>query len=223
LFSKEKPGMIKIAIVDDNTFLQKAIEEKLSFFDDIEVKFKALNGNDLLLKLEKYHNLDLLLMDIEMPEMNGIIATERVKNKFPHIKIIILTVFDNDENIFKAIKAGADGYLLKEINPAELYNAISETLKGGAIMTPSIALKTLRLFRNPIEFSNSSQDSSFNLTLRETEVLEQLSKGLKYSDIADNLILSTGTIRKHVENIYTKLQAHNKMEAIQIARNNNLI
>ena len=148
---------------------------------------------------------------------------EAVKNKYPQIKIIMLTVFDNDENIFKSIKAGADGYLLKEVNPEELHNAIVETLNGGAIMTPSIALKTLKLFRNPEAFEDISNKEEYNLTAREIEVLEQLSKGLKYNAIAENLFLSTGTIRKHVENIYTKLQVHNKMEAIQKAKSNKLI
>ena len=215
--------MIKLAIVDDNTFLQKAIQDKLEFFDDIDIKFKANHGEDLLGKLNKSHNLDIILMDIEMPKMNGIEATEIIKNKFPQIKIIMLTVFDNDENIFKSIKAGADGYLLKEVNPEELHNAIIETLNGGAIMTPSIALKTLKLFRNPEVFEDIPNQEEYNLTTREIEVLEQLSKGLKYNAIAENLFLSAGTIRKHVENIYAKLQVHNKLEAIQKAKSNKLI
>jgi DNA-binding NarL/FixJ family response regulator len=215
--------MIKVAIVDDNPFLQKTVQDKLSFFEEIDVKFKANNGEDLLSKLEKNHNLDLILMDIEMPKMNGIEATEAVKNKYPQIKIIMLTVFDNDENIFKSIKAGADGYLLKEINPDELYNAITETLNGGAAMTPSIALKTLKLLREPAVFDNAEPCQDIVLTTREIEVLEQLSKGLKYNAIAENLFLSAGTIRKHVENIYTKLQVHNKLEAIQKAKSNKLI
>lgn len=215
--------MIKVAIVDDNTFLQRAIQDKLVFFNDIEIKFKADHGQDLLEKLEKNHNLDLILMDIEMPKMNGIEATETVKSKYPQIKIIMLTVFDNDENIFKSIKAGADGYFLKEVNPQDLYNAILETLNGGAAMTPSIALKTLKLLREPMVFDDAIPSEEINLTNREVEVLEQLSKGLKYNAIADNLFLSAGTIRKHVENIYTKLQVHNKLEAIQKAKSNKLI
>ena len=215
--------MIRIAIVDDNTFLQKTIQDKLSFFADVEVRIKAIHGQDIIEKLEKNHNLDLILMDIEMPKMNGIEATAIIKSKFPQIKIIMLTVFDNDENIFKAIKAGADGYFLKEVNPQELYNGIQETLSGGAGMTPSIALKTLKLLREPLVFDDSITKEEISLTSREIEVLEQLSKGLKYNAIAENLFLSPGTIRKHVENIYTKLQVHNKLEAIQKAKNNKLI
>ncbi|RZJ30930.1 MAG: response regulator transcription factor [Flavobacterium sp.] len=215
--------MIRLAIVDDNLFLQKAVAEKLSFFDDLNCRFTANNGSDLLEKLEANRNVDLILMDIEMPVMNGIEATGLVKQKYPHIKIIMLTIFDNDENIFKSIKAGADGYLLKEVNPKDLHQGILETMNGGATMTPSIALKTLKLFRNPIEFDTSTQSEEIKLTAREIEVLEQLSKGLKYNHIADNLVLSVGTIRKHIENIYAKLQVHNKIEAIQKAKNNNLI
>ena len=214
---------IKIAIVDDNSFLINTVKEKLSFFEDLKFKFSASNGSELLAKLEQNHNLDLILMDIEMPILNGIDTTEIVKSKYPHIKIIMLTVFDNDENIFNAIKAGADGYLLKEINPQELHKGIVETLNGGAAMNPSIALKTLKLLRDPIEIENKVEQEEIKLTSREIEVLEQLSKGLSYSLIADNLILSVGTVRKHIENIYRKLQVHNKLEAVQKAKRNKII
>ncbi|WP_299337131.1 response regulator transcription factor [uncultured Psychroserpens sp.] len=214
---------IKIAIVDDNTFLINTIKEKLSFFDEFNLKFTAMNGSDLMIKLEDNHHLDLILMDIEMPVLNGIETTEIVKQKYPHIKIIMLTVFDNDEHIFNAIKAGADGYLLKEINAKDLHDGILETLNGGAAMNPSIALKTLKLLRNPLSIENEKDKEDIKLTNRETEVLEHLSKGLNYIQIADNLILSKGTVRKHIENIYKKLQVHSKLEAVQKAKRNNLI
>ena len=215
--------MIKLAIAEDHPLLLKVVVEKLSFFEDIELKFCSINGADLIEKLNIKSNIDVILMDIEMPKMNGIEATLIIKNKFPHLKIIILTVLDNDENIFNAIKNGADGYLLKEVSPEDLHKAIIETINGGAVMTPSIALKTLKLFRDPIDFSVNRSEEAVKLSTRETEVLEQLSKGLKYDDIAKNLFLSSGTIRKHIENIYAKLQVHNKMEAIQKARNQNIL
>jgi len=215
--------MIKVVIVDDNTFLQKAVMDKLSFFEDIVVKFKANNGEDLVSKLAKNHNINLILMDIEMPKMNGIEAAYYVKTTYPQIKIIMLTVFDNDENIFKSIKAGADGYLLKEVNPEDLYKAIVDTLNGGAVMTPTIALKTLKLFRDSSTFTDVPSTEDYKLTPREIEVLEQLSRGLKYHAIAENLFLSKGTIRKHIDNIYAKLQVHNKLEAIRKAKGSNLI
>ncbi|NCP58755.1 MAG: response regulator transcription factor [Flavobacteriales bacterium] len=214
---------LKIAIVDDNTFLIQSIKEKLSFFEDIIIKHTSMNGSELLTKLEDNHNLDVILMDIEMPVLNGIETTQIVKQKYPQIKIIMLTVFDNDENIFNAIKAGADGYLLKEVNPEQLHNGIIETLNGGAAMNPSIALKTLKLLRNPIDIENLQDKNYISLSSREAEVLEQLSKGLSYVAIADNLFLSPSTVRKHIENIYTKLQVHNKLEAVQKAKRYNII
>lgn len=215
--------MLKLAIVDDNSFLIHAIKEKLSFFEDVSVKHTSLNGSELLTKLQENHNLDLILMDIEMPVLNGIETTQMVKQKYPHIKIIMLTAFDNDEHIFNAIKAGADGYLLKEINPKDLYEGIFETLNGGAAMTPSIAMKTLKLLRNPIDIQNLRDKEQISLSAREVEVLDQLSKGLTYTVIAEYLFLSPSTVRKHIENIYKKLQVHSKIEAVQKARNHNII
>lgn len=214
---------IKVAIIDDNSFLIRNIKEKLSFFEEISIKFTAMNGSDALNKLDENHHLDVILMDIEMPILNGIEATEIIKQKYPHIKVIILTVFDNDENIFMAIKAGADGYLLKDVDPETLHQGILETLNGGAAMNPSIALKTLKLLRNPINVDNDLDKENISLSQREIDVLEQLSNGLNYTKIADNLIVSPSTVRKHIENIYRKLQVHNKIEALQKAKKHNLI
>jgi len=214
---------VRIVIVDDNSFLIHAIKDKLSFFEDITIKFTASNGSELLVKLEEDRNIDLILMDIEMPVLNGIETTQVVKQKYPQIKIIMLTAFDNDEHIFNAIKAGADGYLLKEIGPKNLYDGITETLNGGAAMNPSIALKTLKLLRNPIDIQNPKDQEEISLSKREVQVLEQLSKGLSYTAIAENLFLSPSTVRKHIENIYKKLQVHSKIEAVQKAKNHNII
>lgn len=214
---------IKLAIVDDNSFLIHAIREKLSFFEDIIIKHTALNGTELLAKLEESHHVDIVLMDIEMPILNGIETTQIVKQKYPQVKIIMLTAFDNDENIFNAIKAGADGYLLKEIKPNDLYNGIKDTLNGGAAMNPSIALKTLKLLRNPGSIENEKDKEDISLSKREVEVLEQLSAGLSYTLIAENLFLSPSTVRKHIENIYQKLQVHSKIEAVQKAKRHNII
>ncbi|PKP46622.1 MAG: DNA-binding response regulator [Bacteroidetes bacterium HGW-Bacteroidetes-12] len=215
---------IKIAIAEDNNFLAQSIEEKLSFFDDFKFKYRAKNGAELIGKLEDDHNIDVVLMDIQMPEMDGIKATELIKNRYPQIKIIMLTVFDDDENIFNAIKAGADGYLLKEITPDTLHNGICQVLEGGAAMTPSIAAKALNLLRFPEKItSDKVQVEEISLTKRETEILEQLAKGLNYQLIAENLFISPPTVRKHIENIYKKLQVHNKMEAVQKAMKHNII
>lgn len=215
---------IKIAIAEDNNFLAQAIQEKISFFDELKFKFRGANGAELIGKLAADHNVDVILMDIQMPEMNGLEATELIKNKYPQIKVVMLTVLDDDDNIFNAIKAGADGYLLKETNPEELYNGIKQVLEGGAAMTPSIALKTLNLLRFPQRLTQDKiQQEEIELSKREIEILEQLSKGLNYQSISDNLIISPATVRKHIENIYKKLQVHNKVEAVQKALKHNLL
>lgn len=213
----------RIAVAEDNFHLGKAIEEKLSFHDSCKIKFIAENGKELLERLEENHNVDLILMDIEMPEMNGIQATELVKKKYPQIKILMLTVLDNDENIFNAIKSGADGYLLKDIPHQELHRCIEETLQGGAAMSPSIASKTLKLLRNPLAEQEIPNAEEAALSEREIDVLEQLCKGLNYTRIAENLFLSPNTVRKHIENIYKKLQVHSKLEAIEKAKKSRII
>ncbi len=215
--------MIKILVVEDNFFLQKALEEKLSVFSDVVIKETAQNGEEAIAILEENHVVDLILMDIEMPKMNGIKATEIIKTKFPQIKIVMITVFDNDDNVFNAIKAGADGYLLKETKGEKIYEAIVETLNGGAAMSPSIAMKTLKLLKNPQLLEDVESTELVELSVREIEVLEQLSKGLKNAAIAENLFISFSTVKKHIENIYKKLQAHNRIELIQKAKQNKLL
>lgn len=214
--------MIRIAVAEDNHFLAKSIEEKISFFDELNLKFIGSNGAELIGKLELDSNIDVILMDIQMPEMDGIKATELIKIKHPQIKIIMLTVFDDDENIYNAIKAGANGYLLKDTDPESLIKGIKEVMEGGATMTPSIAMKALNLLRNP-ERIEAQVESDIELTKREQEILEQIARGLNYHQIAVNLIISPATVRKHIENVYKKLQVHNKVEAIQKAMKNNLL
>ena len=158
--------IIKIAVVEDNISAQRALKEKLNNFPDICIQVLVANGLEISQVLQTGTSVDMILMDIEMPVCNGIEATKIIKSKYPQIKIIMLTVFDNDENIFNAIKAGADGYLLKEVNPKELRQGIIETLNGGAAMNPSIALKTLKLLRNPVNFEVKCQEE-IKLTTRE--------------------------------------------------------
>lgn len=213
-----------IAIIDDNNFLIKSVKEKLSFFDDIDISFSANDGLECLDRLRLNEETELILMDIDMPRQNGIEATASVKQHYPHIKIIMLTVFDNDENIFKAIQAGADGYLLKDTSPQDLYTAINETLEGGAVMTPSIAMRALNLLRSPLlpQVENNLGET-VKLSAREVEVLEQLSTGLPYTAIAEILFISPSTVRRHIENIYQKLQVHSKIEAIELAKRRRII
>ena len=215
---------IKIALAEDNNFLVQSIKEKLALFSEFKFKFKGANGAEFIGKLEQDHNVDVVLMDIQMPEMDGIQTTTFIKKKYPNIKVLILTVFDDDDKIIKAIQAGADGYLLKDASPDELKQAITNLLKGEASMTPSIVLKTMKILRSANDLPDLNEHTEdISLSKRETEVLEQLSKGLNYKQISENLIISPSTVRKHIENIYKKLQVHNKVDAVTVAIKNKLI
>jgi len=219
--------MIKISIAEDNALLAKSIQEKIGFFDnELRFKFRGINGRDLLDKLAEDSNVDVILMDIQMPEMNGIEATGIITERYPHIRVIMLTVLDDENHIFQAIQAGANGYILKDEPPQKLFAGIKEILQGGAPMSAGIALKALKMLRNPLEApSNQETDNeeASVLSLRETEVLQHLSKGFDYKQIAENLNISPSTVRKHIENIYQKLQVHNKVEAIRKAVRQRLI
>ncbi|HHG86119.1 MAG TPA: response regulator transcription factor, partial [Bacteroidetes bacterium] len=208
----------------DNAFLARAIQEKLSFFANIQFKFRSENGQALLAHLEKDAHVDVILMDIEMPEMNGIEATAQVKKQYPQIKVIMLTIFDDDENIFHSILAGADGYLLKDEPPQKLETGIHDIMEGGAPMSAPIAAKALKLLRSPLESGvQAGTREDFGLSKRELEILEQLCQGLNYQEIASNLFISPKTVRKHIENIYRKLRVHNKVDAVRLANKHRLI
>lgn len=216
-------NILKIAIAEDKKYLQDALIEKLSFFKGIKVKHIANDGAELLTQLQADSNIDLILMDIEMPNLDGIAATTEIKQKFPQIKVLMITVFDDDEAIFNAILAGANGYLLKDTSPDKLHQGILDVMEGGASMSPSIALKALNLLKQaPLEVKNQAQ-LEVELSKRESEILVQLQQGLTYTQIAENLIIAPSTVRKHLENIYKKLQVHNKIEAVNKAKTHGLI
>lgn len=212
---------IDIAIAEDNYFALKSTIQKLEKNPQLRIVGTASNGKELL-KLLTTSKPDLVLMDIQMPEMDGIECTTELKKLYPHIKIIMLTTFDDDEKIFDAIMAGASGYLLKEETAEYLLQSIAETMLGGAAMSASIAMKVLKLVRQPIIKNETNEPVDFDLTKREMEILEQLKGGLSYEQIATNLYISYGTVRKHIEHIYRKLQVSNKIEAVQKANNNRL-
>lgn len=212
---------ITIAIAEDNSFALKACVDKVGQYPECKIVSKAFNGEELIEGLRD-RPVDLVLMDIQMPGMGGIECTRLVRQKHPQTKVLMLTTFDDDESIFEAIMAGASGYLLKEENAETLHHAIYDTLSGGAAMSASIALKVLNLLRNPGQ-TQAKADENFGLTKREIELLEQLKNGLSYESIAANLYISYGTVRKHIENIYRKLQVNNKVDAIRKAGDNRLI
>jgi DNA-binding NarL/FixJ family response regulator len=220
--------MISIAIADDNKIIAQSLIDKLKRYSkEIEVKFVARDGEDLLNKLKANKNIDLILMDIEMPVMDGITATLEVKNLYPQIKILILTVFDDDDKIFRAIQNGSSGYLLKDESPESIYNAIKIVMEGGGTMSSSIAAKILNLLsKAEIKSENKNKEQefdNFDLSKREIEVLEKLKLGEDYKKIAEELFISPSTVRKHIENIYLKLQVHNKMQAVQKAMEHKII
>lgn len=213
---------INIVIAEDNPFALQVILEKLGPDGTMSVRSTATQGADLLAKLPGLGRIDLVLMDIEMPVMNGIEATRRLKAQYPQIKVLMLTIFDDDENILNAVLAGADGYVLKEEPGPKILACIRETLEGGAGMSAGIAARVLRMVRSAPPATAAAR-ADFDLTPREMEILEQLKAGLSYEKIGANLFISYGTVRKHIENVYRKLQVHNKVEAVQKAIRENLI
>lgn len=216
--------MTKIIIVEDSDFALQAIVSKLAGFSDVFISSIARNGQEALESLEQNPSVDLILMDIEMPVMNGIEATRIIRQKYPQIKIVMVTVYDDDNYIFDAIRAGADSYILKETRAEKIYETINDTLNGGAVMSPSIAVKTLNLLKNVSPFAqNAVSAQSAELTTRETEILELLSTGITNKSIAERLCISAFTVKRHIENIYQKLQAHNRIELLDKARLNRLI
>lgn len=211
---------IQIALAEDNRFALQSILAKLKPYADLEVTIIATNGADLLKQLE-VRPADLILMDIEMPVMDGIAATGLIRKRWPDISILMFTTFDDDDKIFDSILVGASGYLLKDESSEQLHKAITDTINGGAAMSAGIALKTLNYIRQanaPAEAQDMPVKSL--LSRREIEILEQLKNGLSYQEIAGVLFISVGTVRKHIEHIYKKLQVNNKVNAIGIATRN---
>ncbi|WP_373511896.1 response regulator [Persicitalea sp.] len=206
---------IKVGLVEDNPIISRDIWEKLSLSDDIELVLRAVNGKDLFKQLMRTEVPEVFLMDIEMAEMDGVTTTRLLKKKHPQVKILILTVFDDDSKLFEAIKAGASGYLLKEEKTHIIINAITDVLEGGAPMSPIMAAKALDLLRqgsNDLHIQSVSR--SADLTLRETEVMEWLVRGLNVRDISEKLFVSNKTVRKHLEHIYQKLHVKGSGEAV---------
>lgn len=203
---------------------EKHWKKNLSGFSDITVKNVAQNGQEAIQILEKNHSVDLILMDIDMPEMNGIEATALIKQKYPNIKIVMITIYDDDNYIFNAIQAGADSYILKETKAEKIYETIHDTLNGGAVMSPSIAMKALQLLKNPPTAHLAIVEyPTIILSDRETQILEQIAKGLTNKNIAEILFVSPFTVKRHIENIYQKLQAHNRVELLEKARKEGLL
>ena len=223
--------LINIGITDDKSINRKNIAEKINQFEDLKVCFTAVNGSDCLeqlkgLPLDKMPHV--IFMDIEMPEMDGIQAISIAHSIYPHIFFIVLTIFDDDDKIFEAIKAGAHGYLLKDENAVALRNAIiSVAENGGAPMSAAIARKALQLLSqstvNFVEKRTDVYDVGALLSEREKEILQHTVNGHDAKRIAEITGISVLTVRKHIANIYQKLHVNSKAQAMRIAYDKKLI
>ncbi len=201
---------IKVVIFEDNTNLRRGLTTLINGSHGFECA-GAFGNCDNLIKNITDTKPDVVLMDIEMPGMDGIEAVKMLKPQFPGIKILMETIFEDDEKVFHSICNGAEGYILKNTPPSQILEAIREIHEGGAPMTPSIASKVLSMFKSGRSFS---KDESYNLTDREMEVLKYLVDGMSYKLIAEKCFVSIDTVSSHVKNIYKKLQVHSKSEAV---------
>jgi DNA-binding NarL/FixJ family response regulator len=219
---------INIAIVDDKQSNRIILGEKLAENKNFEIVFTAINGEDFLEKMKVQHtNLpNVVLMDLEMPIMDGIDAIANGSALYEDVKFIVLTVFDEDEKIFRAIRAGACGYLLKEESADTIAESITMAIEmGGVPMSPSVARKTLSLLSNAtLNKKNTTQSIiTFDLSDREKDILKLLVQGKEYKEIADDLQISPFTVRNHTTKIYSKLHVNSKAEAISLAYKQRLI
>ncbi len=206
-----------VGIVDDNTRISAEIAEKLLLTDEVEIMFIAESGQEALNLLNtRGARPQLLLMDIEMPGMNGVETTFKVKDLYKDIKIIMLTVFDNEANIFNAIRAGASGYLLKDETLPRMMAAFHDVLEGGVPMSPAIARKSMDMMISGYKPGKQllyTEDQEA-LSKRELEILEQMAEGQNVARIAETLFISPFTVKKHIENIYNKLHIRSRVELL---------
>lgn len=214
--------MIRVGIVEDVAFMAEMLKDNLALNEQITVVWHAHNGEETIEILSQNSDIDVLLMDINMPKMNGIEATKIISTKWPAIKIVMSTVHDDEENIFSAILAGACGYLVKDKSYESWQESVLEAADGGAPMSVGIAKKVLQLLRHGKPVLQAEVED-FGITIREREILENLVLGFTYDQIATTLFISRGTVRKHIEKIYRKLRVNNKIEAIQKAQQNKIV
>jgi DNA-binding NarL/FixJ family response regulator len=202
------PVKKEIVIYEDNAFLRQSIAELIQEDGRFRVTGDFDNCNQVISQLQTLHPR-VVLLDIGLPGLSGLEALKAIKSHFPEIDVIMLTVFEDNENIFEAIRAGASGYLLKKTPPQKIPDAIEEVLHGGAPMTSSIARKVLHLFQNNLRPSKELN----RLGPREQEVLQLLTSGHSYKMIAQKCQITVETVRTHIKRIYEKLQVHSATEA----------
>ena len=210
--------MIKVVVYDDNERRRKSLEALLMLSDGINCVGSFCDCSTVLTNMRELQPT-LVLMDIEMPNVNGIEGVKIIKQSYPEIKIIMQTVFEDDEKIFAALQAGAEGYILKNAPAEKIIQSIAEVSNGGAFMTPSVALRVMKHFNNKPESDNNQH----NLTGKEKEVLKNLTDGMSYKMVAEKMDISFSTVNSHIKRIYEKLHVHSLGQAISIAIKNNIV
>jgi two-component system NarL family response regulator len=206
--------VIRVLIADDQALFRRGLYVVLGTEDGIEVVAEAENGEEAIERAEELAP-DVVLMDVRMPKINGIESARAIRASVPTTKILMLTVSDEEDDLYEAIKAGANGYLLKEISVEEVAEAIRAVVQGQSLISPSMASKLLNEFNALVRRAEEKQQfPAPALTTREIEVLRLVAKGMSNREIADELYISENTVKNHVRNILEKLHLHNRMEAV---------
>ena len=211
-------GKIKIIIADDHPVVREGLSAMLAREEDILVVAEAKDGNEAL-ELALEHSPDIVLMDLRMPEMDGVEAIRHLKEQNPEIQVIILTTYDDDEDIFRGIEAGARAYLLKDAPREELFKAIRAVSRGESLIDPSI---TGRVLDRLTKLSQQVQTPEI-LSDRELEVLTLIAKGTSNKEIADTLTISESTVKTHIQSIFHKLEVNDRTEAVTEALKRGII
>lgn len=216
--------MIKVLLVDDQELITASLAIVLGGEADFEIVGTAENGK-VALALTKQLSPDVVLMDIHMPEMNGVDATAQIKSLFPSVKVMILTTFEELGYVRDALAAGAEGYVLKAIHPKDLAAGIRLVHHGGTLITQEIAKQLITQWITPAEkvIEEKSNHKDFGLTEREVEIVEELSKGLTNREIARKLFLTEGTVKNYISNIYSKLEVTGRHKAVFKAKEQGII
>lgn len=215
--------MIKVLLVDDQDILVEGLKLILGMEQDIEIVGTANNGKKAY-EACKWKKPDVVLMDIQMPELNGVEATSIIKKDFPDIKIIVLTTFNDDQYIYDALKNGASGYLLKDTSPSEIAKAVRTVYNGGALIQSEVAVKVIDKFS---QLANKTVDKNIDpkvelLTEREIEILRLIAEGKNNKEIADELFLSQGTVKNHITRTLIKLDLRDRTQLAVFALKNDL-
>ena len=208
---------VRVLVVDDHALFRRGLTLVLEAEEGIDVVGESEDGEDAVAKAEELAP-DVVLMDVRMPKLNGIEATRRITEIQPTTKILMLTVSDEEEDLYEAIKAGATGYLLKEISIEEVADAVRAVVQGQTLISPSMASKLIQEFNNLSKRSEERRDMPApKLTDRELEVLKLVAQGMSNRDVAGVLFISENTVKNHVRNILEKLHLHSRMEAVMYA------